>query len=76
MDKMDDAMAIAAYLRNLLPPENRNQEEVLIRIYYSNLETKTQTDFMKDFWNRDIRILICTDAVRMGVNISNITRVI
>lgn len=41
VDKMDNAMAIAAYLRNLLPQEDRNQGEVLIRTYYSNLETKT-----------------------------------
>ena len=49
VDKIDNAIAIAAYLCNLLPPEDRNQGEVLIRTSYSNLETKTRTDFMEDF---------------------------
>lgn len=49
VDKMDNIIAIATYFRNLLPPEDSNQEEVLIRTYYSNLETKTQTDFIEDF---------------------------
>ena len=76
VETIDNAMAIAAYLRHLLPPKNRNQGEVLIKIYYSNLETKTWTDFMEDFWNKDTRILICTNAAEMGVNIPNVTRVV
>ena len=72
VDKMDNAMAIAAYFRNLLLLEDRNQGEVLIRTYYSNLETKIWTDFMEDFRNRDTRILICTNAARMGINIPNV----
>lgn len=76
VDKIDNAMAITNYLRNLLLSENCNQEEVLIRTYYSNLEIKTQIDFIEDFRNRDTRILICTDAARMGINIPNVTRVV
>lgn len=49
VNKMDNAMAIAAYFYNLLLSENRDQENILIRTYYSNLETKTRTDFIKDF---------------------------
>lgn len=31
---------------------------------------------MKDFRNGDTRRLICTDAVGMGINIPNVTRVV
>lgn len=76
VDIIDNAIAIAAYLHNLLPLEDHNQGEVLIRAYYSNLETKTQTNFIKDFQNRDTRILIYTNAVGMSVNIFNIICVV
>ena len=41
VDKIDDAIALAARLWSLLPPEQRNQGEVLIRTYHLNLETST-----------------------------------
>lgn len=75
-DKIDNAMAIAAYLRCLLPPKDQDQADVLVRTFYSNLETHTRSEFMEDFWNRETRILICTDAAGMSINIPNITQVI
>lgn len=49
VNKIDDAIALAACLWNLLPPEQRNQGEVLICTYYLNLETSTQSTFLEDF---------------------------
>ncbi len=40
------------------------------------MEATTQVDIMKHFRNGEIKILICTDTVEMGMNIPNITRVI
>lgn len=76
VDKIDNAMKIAAYLCLLLPPENREQENVLIRTFYSNFEVSTCLDFIENFRNRDTGILICTNATGIGINIPNITRVI
>lgn len=56
VDKIDDAITLAACLQSLLPPEQRHQDEVLIRTYHSNFETSTQLTFLEDFWTREIRI--------------------
>lgn len=76
LDKMNNAMTIATYLHNLLLLKNCNQGKVLIRTYYSNLETKTQIDFIENFQNKDTRILIYTNTVGMNINIPNIIYVI
>ena len=73
IDKIDDVIALATCLWNLLLPEQHHQSEVLICTYYSTLENSTQSTFLKDLQTRKIQIWICTNAVRMGVNIPNIT---
>ncbi len=76
MEKIEDVMALAAHLRRLLPPEDRDRGDDLIMTFHSNMKATTRVDIMENFRNGEIRILIYTDAARMGVNIPNITRVI
>lgn len=76
VNKIEEGIALAAYLKSLLPPEQRGQGDLLIRTFNSNHETSTRSDFLEDFRTGETRILICTDAAGMGVNIPNITRVI
>ena len=49
VDKIDNAIALAACLWSLLPSEQRHQGEVLIRTYHLNLETSIQSKFLEDF---------------------------
>lgn len=44
--------------------------------FYSNIEAITQIEIMKNFWNKEIKILIYTDTAGMDVNIPNIIYVI
>lgn len=41
VDDIDNGIAFAAHLWSLLPPEERKHGDVLIRTFYSNLETST-----------------------------------
>ncbi len=74
--KIEDVMALAAHFQRLLPPEDRDLGDDLIMTFHSNMEATTWVNIIENFWNREIRILIYTDGVEMGVNIPNITRVI
>lgn len=76
VNKIDEGIALAAHLKSLLPPKQHSQRDLLIRIFNSNYETSTQSDFLEDFWMKETRILIYIDAAGMSVNILNITRVI
>ncbi len=76
VNKIDNAVKIVAYFRLLLPLEDWNQEEVWIRSFYSSYEVSTCMDWMEDFQNGKTKILVCTNAAGMGINIPNITRVI
>lgn len=72
IDKMNNTLVIITNFCNLLPIKNCNQKEVLIKTYYSNLKTKTQIDFIENFQNRNIKILISTNIIRININIPNI----
>lgn len=77
VNKINNIMKITAYFCLLLLPKNWKQENILIRMFYSNFEASTCLDFIEDFQtNKDTRILIFTNAARMSVNIPNIIRVI
>lgn len=49
VNKIENAIAIAAHFCYLLPPKNQNQINILIKTFYSNLETHTQLEFIEDF---------------------------
>lgn len=76
VNKINNAVKIATYFCLLLPLEDQDQEEVLIQLFYSCYEASTYANWMEDFRNKEIKILVCTNAAKMGVNIPNITRMI
>lgn len=69
VDKIDEAINIAAYLRTLLDESARSRESKLIRSFSSNNEASPRGEILDDFANGDTRVLICTDAAGLGVDI-------
>lgn len=76
VDSVEKGIALGKYLEFLLPNNLKDRGEKIIVSFSSILEAKTKTDCLEDFPNGDTRILICTDAAGMGVDISDIRRVI
>lgn len=76
VNKIDNRMAIAAYFYYLLLLKNQDQADILVKTFYSNLKTYIWLEFIEDFWNRKTRIFICTNAIGMYINISNIMQII
>ena len=76
VDSVEKGIALGKYLRSLLPNNLKDRGEKIIVSFSSILEAKTKTDCLEDFLNGDTRILICTEAAGMGVDIPDIRRVI
>lgn len=70
LNKIDNIIIIATYFCYLLLPKNQNKENILLKFFYSNLKTYTWLKFIENFWNKKTKILICTNIVRISVNIS------
>ena len=76
VDSVEKDIALGKHLQSLLPNNLKDRGEKIIVSFSSILEAKTKTDCLEDFLNSDTRILIYTDAARMGVDIPDIRRVI
>ena len=76
VDKIDEGILIAEYLQLLLPQHMSHQENEIIRPFSSNLQASTREYFMDEFRNGNTRMLVCTDAAGMGVNIPDVARAI
>jgi superfamily II DNA helicase RecQ len=74
VDNRTDAQHIATYLRTQLP----DQDDVLtaVRVYTAGYPPNTRSASMELFLAGDCRIMVCTDAARMGMNIPNVEIVI
>lgn len=57
------------YLQSLLSESMLKKRRQIIQIFLSNQKASTQKFFIKEFENKNTYILICIDAVKMGVNI-------
>lgn len=75
-NKIDNIVKIAAYLHLLLPPEDRDQDKVLIQLFHSCYKASINVNWMENFRNEVTRILFCTYVAGISVNIPNITWVI
>ncbi|KAJ7245186.1 P-loop containing nucleoside triphosphate hydrolase protein [Mycena haematopus] len=73
-DNIATGVEIVDHVTDLLPPELRKLG--LIRPYNAALSKEYRREAMRQFKNGDIRILVCTDAARMGCNISDIELVV
>ncbi len=69
VDKIEDRIKMAQYLRLLLLKLLRKKRDQIIQTFSSNQESSRREFFMEEFENRNTRILICTDIAGMGVNI-------
>lgn len=76
VDTISEGIAMAKYLRRQLPPALQSKAKQIVRTFYADLDPDEKIKILENFMNGDIRILICTDAVGMGINIPDIKRVI
>lgn len=76
VDNVEKDIALGKYLQSLLPNNLKDRGEKIIVSFSSILKAKTKTDYLKDFLNGNTRILICTNATQIGVDIPDIRRVI
>jgi hypothetical protein len=77
LDNIDNAIAIARRLRSKLhrAPGRMNPSRV-IRTYYGSLDDYSKPDTLEGIKDGRTRIIICTDAFGLGVNVPDIDRVI
>lgn len=69
VNKIEDRLKIAGYLRSLLLESMHKKRDQIIWILLFNLELSRQEFFIEEFKNGNTHILICTDVFKMGVNI-------
>ncbi len=78
VDKMNEAIKMAKHLRSRLPEyiQNERDPEDIIRTFSANLTTTSRSKFLADLRSGNTRIWICMECTGMGINLSNIRRVI
>ena len=75
VDSIDKGHRIARYLRAYirnLKRFSKEDAEIAVRPFSANLESSSRETFMQDFITRVSRILVCTDAAGMGVNVRDV----
>jgi hypothetical protein len=76
-DRVDPAIAIADRLAADLPRTVGGiSRDRLVTCYYGSLDKKIKSKLLREFRRGCTRIIICTDAFGLGVNIPDIQRVI
>lgn len=63
-NRVQDISAIASHIRELVP-------EARIGIAHGKMGEKQLDTVIRDFWHRDIDVLVCTTIVETGLDISN-----
>ena len=63
-NRVQDISAIASHIRELVP-------EARIGIAHGKMGEKQLDTIIRDFWHRDIDVLVCTTIVETGLDISN-----
>jgi hypothetical protein len=75
-DSIQGGIEIARYLRQRLPPHLRDDDKEIIRVYAGFLPDDVRSLYEQDIVSGRTRIMICTDACGMGVDLRGIMRVI
>jgi superfamily II DNA/RNA helicase len=76
-DKIDPGIDIANELIARLPPTvNKIPADTIVASYYSTLDAKAKSKTLADLRKGDTRIVICTDAFGLGIDIPDIEVVI
>lgn len=78
VDNRNSAQAIANYLRSRLPQDRFSLEKrvELITVYTAAIEIGTRNVIMENFRKGNTRILVCTDAAGMGMDIPDVKIVV
>lgn len=76
VDKVEKNIALRKHLQFLLPNNLKNRGKKIIISFSSILEIKIKTNCLKDFFNNNTKILIYIKAIRIKVNIPDISCVI
>lgn len=78
VDKIDDAVEMAKYLRSRLPKRIRNEGDLedIIRTFSANLTTTSRSRFLANLQSGDTRICIYTECAGMGINLPDICRAV
>lgn len=76
-DAIDPGIHIADELAALLPTTIEGiPRDQLVTAYYASIDKKQKKKMLSDFREGTTRIMICTDAFGLGVNIPDVERVI
>lgn len=73
---MEKDIALRKYLPTLLPDNLKDKGKKIIISFLSTLKTKLKTNYLEDFLNGNIRIIIYIDVAEMGVDILDIRHII
>lgn len=73
-DTVDPSIDIAALLAQHLPERFGRMRNTAVAAYYGDLGAETKAKVLKDFTTGRTRIVVCTDAFGLGVDIPDITR--
>jgi superfamily II DNA helicase RecQ len=74
MDSIAGTQKVVRHLKKRLPQRYRNAP--VVRAYSSILSEETRDNNMKAFMDGKLRIMVCTDAAGMGVDIKDVVRVV
>ena len=69
VDRINNGIQIAKHLQLLLPQYMSHNKKEIIHPFHFNLQASTRENYMDDFKNKNSRILVCTEAAGMRVNI-------
>ncbi|KAF8475091.1 P-loop containing nucleoside triphosphate hydrolase protein, partial [Kalaharituber pfeilii] len=76
VDDCTEAQRIVSFLRGLLHPELQEDGAKLIKPFSASLSNQFREIAIEDFRQGDTRILVCTDAAGMGVDIPDVELVV
>jgi hypothetical protein len=75
-DNINEIGEIVTYLWTLLPDSLQSEKRELVRVYHADLPDIVRQMYMDDFQAGKTRILVCTDACGLGVNIREVDYVV
>lgn len=78
VDKIDNVIVMAKYLRSMLSKciQKKKRPNYIIHTFMANFTTISKTRFLANFFLSETWIWICTKYADMGINLSDIFRVI
>ena len=76
VDNVNLEIEITEQLRNRLSANRQNQRSLLIRMYSASLNQQAREVFIDDLRAFKTRIMVCTEACGLGVDLPNIVRVV